>query len=236
MPAAFEIGRTARYTGGGAASLGGDSGPVGSSGLTRQAMYGILLYDGVEPIDVGAAFGVLSIAKRLVPELAFVGVARAPGPVRCANGLTVLSDHGFADCPALDDLVVTGGPGWSAAAQDPDTVAFVRDRPGRVASMCTGAMILDAAGRLEGRAATTKQAVFDGETPPIELLSAGVRRTAAAVVEDGDVLTSGGVTLGIDAMFRLLARSHGQAVADETARVMEYSRALEANRAAFANA
>ena len=73
-------------------------------------MYGILIYDGVEPIDLGATIGVLSIAKRIAPELAFATVARSAGVIACANGLHVLADHSYADAPGFDDIVVTGGP------------------------------------------------------------------------------------------------------------------------------
>ncbi|WP_029031709.1 DJ-1/PfpI family protein [Salinarimonas rosea] len=196
-------------------------------------MYGILLYDGVEPIDVGAAFGVLSIAKRIIPSLAFTGVARRAGEVACANGLGVIAEHGFSDCPPLDLLVVTGGPGWTRAASDAQTLAFIRAGHGRVASLCTGAMILHAAGLLDGLAATTKAAVFAGEVPPIDLLGPRVRSRRVVLAEDRGVVTSGGVTLGIDAMFHLLARDHGEDVAAEVVRVMEYDRALAANREAL---
>lgn len=197
-------------------------------------MYGILLYDGVEPIDVGAAFGVLSMARRIVPELRFAGVAARRGEIVCANGLRVVSDNAFASAPAgMTDLIVTGGPGWVQAARDPATLDFIRSTPARVSAMCTGAMILDAAGLLEGRRATTKREVFAGETPPLATLSARHDARPAAVVESGGVVTGGGVTLGLDVMFFCLARSHGQAVADEVARVMEYGRALAANRAAL---
>ncbi|GGK50168.1 DJ-1/PfpI family protein [Salinarimonas ramus] len=196
-------------------------------------MYGILLYDGVEPIDVGAAFGVLSIAKRVIPTLAFTGVAARAGAVTCANGLRVIADHGFYDCPPLDLLVVTGGPGWTRVVQDEATLRFVRGPHRRLASLCTGAMILEAAGVLDGRAATTKVAVFEGETPPLDLLGPAVDRRHAVLVEDDGIVTSGGITLGIDAMFHLLARDHGAIAAAEVARVMEYDRALAANRAAL---
>lgn len=199
-------------------------------------MYGILIYEGVEPIDIGAAYGVLSMAKRVAPDLAWTGVAREAGPVTCANGLMVVAEHGYAACPPLLDLVVTGGPGWGAAAADEATRAFLRRQAAagvRIASICTGAMILAAVGLLDGRAATTKHEVFDGETAPVEMLPASVRRSSAAIVEDQGLVTGGGVTLGIDTMFHLLARSHGPEVARETARVMEYARALEANRSAL---
>ena len=193
--------------------------------------YGILIYDGVEPIDVGAAFGILSIAKRIVPDIVCIGVARDAGPVTCANGLVVMSDHGFETCPDLDDLVVTGGPGWVEAAQDEATLHFIQRHGRRRTSLCTGALILDAAGVLKGRKATTKTRVFEGEASPMGLLGPLVDRRAAALVEDDDLITSGGITLGLDAMFLLVERNHGTDVATETARVMEYDRARAANKA-----
>ncbi len=196
-------------------------------------MYGILLYDGVEPIDVGAAFGVLSMARRLCPDLEFAGVARERGLVVCANGLEVKAKFGFANAPHFSDLIVTGGPGWQKAARDQETLAYVESTTSRLTAICTGAMILAAAGRLDGRSATTKDETFEGETSPLTQLSGNITAIKAAIVDDRNVVTSGGVTLGIDAMFYCLARSHGQEVADETARVMEYRRALAANEAAL---
>lgn len=196
-------------------------------------MYGILIYDDVEPIDIGASFGVLSIARRIAPDLAFRGVARKPGVITCANGLQVVADHGFQDAPDFSELIVTGGPGWVQAAQDDETLDYLRRSTARLTAICTGAMILAAAGLLNGRQATTKHRVFAGETPPVDLLPAGVRTRQAVVVEDGGITTGGGITLGIDTIFYALARSHGQDVADETARVMEYDRALAANSAAL---
>ena len=75
-------------------------------------MYGILLYDGVEPIDVGATFGVFSMASRIVPDLEFAGIARARGEVVCASGMRMIAEYDIDDPPdSLSDLIVTGGPG-----------------------------------------------------------------------------------------------------------------------------
>lgn len=197
-------------------------------------MYGILLYDGVEPIDVGATFGVLSMAKRLVPDLAFSGIARTRGEIVCASGMRMITDYGVEDSiPPLTDLIVTGGPGWTDVVKDEVTIDFVRKTTARLSAICTGAMILEAAGRLENKRATTKREIFAGEASPLDLLSSRSETEVAAIVDDGNVVTSGGVTLGIDAMFYCLARSHGRHIADEVARVMEYSRALEANKSAL---
>jgi transcriptional regulator GlxA family with amidase domain len=196
-------------------------------------MYGIFIYDGVEPIDLGATIGVLSMARRIAPDLTFASVALKAGEVVCASGMRVMADFGISDAPGFDDLIVTGGPGWVEAAKDAETIEYLRRSSARLSSICTGAMILEAAGLLESRTVTTKSKVFDGETAPIDLLSSPAKTLEAAVVDDAGLVTGGGVTLGIDTMFYCLARSHGAKVAEETARVMEYSRALTANRDAL---
>lgn len=198
--------------------------------------YGILLYTDIEPIDVGATFGVLSMAKRIAPEIEAIGVAREAGLVTCANGLQVVADHSFDDAPDFDVLIVTGGPGWVQAAADAATCEYVgryaHRAPDRVASICTGAMILEAAGALEGQKVSTKSRVYEGEEAPITMLkSRGVDCIDAGLVwSDNGMMTSGGVTLGIDAMFALLETHHGADTAEKVARVMEYDRALAANK------
>ena len=194
----------------------------------------ILIYDGVEPIDLGATFGVLSMARRVEPSIEMFGVARESGTIRCANGLNVIADYGYAECPPFDALIVTGGPGWPEAAADAATLTFLEAAPPTVAlaPICTGAMILAAAGRLDGRTATTKAEVIGAERPPLAVLAEMYPRIkaekAVAVLSDG-VLTSGGVSLGIDGVLYLLRKFHGARVMMETARILEYERALKAN-------
>ncbi len=78
----------------------------------------ILVYEGTEPIDL-ATYGVLSMARRVSPEVSMFLVAERAGPVSLAGGLTVLAHHGYDDAPPADVLVITGGPGWEL-----DHIAF----------------------------------------------------------------------------------------------------------------
>lgn len=143
-------------------------------------MYGIFIYEGVEPIDLGATIGVLSMARRIAPDLKFASVAREKGEIVCASGMRVIADYGFADAPVFKDLIVTGGPGWQDAANDPATLDYLRGTDARLSSICTGAMIMEAAGLLADRTVTTKTSVFDGETAPIDLLSSPASAIKAA--------------------------------------------------------
>lgn len=200
--------------------------------------FGVFLYDGVEPIDL-ATYGVLSMARRVAPEIDPVTIAPVAGPVRLANGLQVTAAHGVDDAPALAALIVTGGPGWAAQCQSRPTLDYIRRAAERsvVASVCTGGMILAASGILDGLTATTKREVIAGqETPPIALMRErhpAVKVVEARLVDSGRVLTGGGVTLCIDVTLHLLARFLGEHVTAETARIMEYQTAWNANRQAF---
>jgi transcriptional regulator GlxA family with amidase domain len=195
----------------------------------------ILVYEGTEPIDL-ATFGVLSMARRVAPEVSAFLVSRSAGPVALAGGLTVLADHGYDDAPPADVLVITGGPGWQREARSQDTLDFIRrySQGVCVAAVCTGGMILAASGLLDGKSATTKREVSATEASPLALMRErhpAIRALDARFVDCGSVLTGGGVSLCIDMTLHLLARFLGEAVARETARIIEYSAALEANEA-----
>lgn len=199
--------------------------------------FAILIYDEVEPIDLGATFGVLSMARRVAPQIEVIGVARQAGLITCANGLEVVAETDYDRCPECDVLVVTGGPGWQAVAEDAATLNFLRSLPDTtlVGGICTGAMILAAAGLLDNMEATTKTEVIGTERQPLAILNErypAITTTDGVTVFSGNRFTSGGVSLGIDAIFYVLERVLGTTVAQETARIMEYSRALAANAAA----
>jgi transcriptional regulator GlxA family with amidase domain len=195
------------------------------------------IYDGVEPVEM-AIYGVLSMARRIAPQIAMFTVAPRAGVVELANGLRVLADHAMAECPSADVLIVCGGPGWSREAANPATLEFLRTfRPRQaLASVCTGGMILAATGLLDGRHATTKRDGFEGEPSPLQLMREkhpSIKAVEARVVDEGNLVTGGGVTLCIDSTLHLLRRFVGEDVAVRTAKAMAYSHAWEANRLAF---
>ncbi len=203
---------------------------------SESALFGVLIYEGVEPIDIGGTVGVVSMARRVLPSVEATVIARHAGPVRLAGGLTVQADHGIDRAPACDVVIVCGGPGWPEAAADQAVLAYLRGlRPQGLASVCTGAMILGASGVLDGRTATTRRNAVGAEAAaPLDLLGrSGAVRTAVAQVVDAGVVTGGGVSLAIDTTLYLLGRIFGVDAAEEVARVIEYDRAYAANLAAL---
>jgi transcriptional regulator GlxA family with amidase domain len=201
--------------------------------------FGIFVYDGVEPID-RATFGVLSMARRIAPEIEICTIAPCAGPIALANGLKVTADFGIDDAPSCDLVIVTGGPGWTTQAKAPQTLDYIRrvHSSGRIASVCTGGMILAASGVLDDGPATTKREVVPPEMSPLEVMRANYPRVdvreTMLVDRGGTLVTGGGASLCIDTTLHLLANMLGQHVADETARIMEYQRAWRANRDGFA--
>jgi transcriptional regulator GlxA family with amidase domain len=194
--------------------------------------FAVFVYEGTEPIDL-ATFGVLSMARRVAPDIEITTVAPKAGTVELASGLEIVSRYGIDDFPGADVLIVTGGPGWEAAARNAAIQNFLRRQAANtvMVSVCTGALVLAAAGLLDGRTATTKTQIVDGETSPAELLARipGVEIVEASVVDHGSVVSGGGVTLCIDTTLHLLKRFYGEAAARDVARILEYSRAWKAN-------
>jgi transcriptional regulator GlxA family with amidase domain len=200
-------------------------------------LFGVLIYEGVEPIDL-ASFGVLSMARRLRPEIEICTIAPQSGVTVLASGLRVIADYDLKNAPHLDVLIVTGGPGWPEQAQSAELRAFLRRQGARipVVSVCTGGMILAASGLLDGKRATTKREVVAPEVSPLQQLRLdypNIEACEASLVDEGSIITGGGVSLCIDTMLHLLGKMFGRDVAAETARIIEYQRAWAANTKEF---
>jgi cyclohexyl-isocyanide hydratase len=155
-----------------------------------------------------------------MPESAMHIVAKSAAPVPSDSGLALVPTHTFATCPPLDLICVPGGiAGVVQAMGDRETIEFVRrqsDAAKYVTSVCTGAFILGVAGVLRGRRATTHWA-FTELLPLV-----GATHQQARVVKDGNVMTAGGVTSGIDFGLRVVAEIAGESIAQAIQLSLEY--------------
>jgi transcriptional regulator GlxA family with amidase domain len=195
----------------------------------------ILIFDDVEVLDFAGPFEVFSRA-RLVPgadsrrsddsaPFDVFTIARTRDVVTAIGGLKIVPDFAWSHAPLIDILVVPGGFGTRALLQDAPTIDWIREAAAsasHVTSVCTGALLLAKAGLLNNRRATTHWAGLDllASIDPTIQIERGLR-----VVSDV-VVTSAGVSAGIDMAFSVVESLCGRMVADETARYIEYPRAL----------
>ena len=168
-------------------------------------------------------------------------IAARAGPVAMSNGLQLVASRRFAAVDDADTLLVGGGIGWEEAARDRALLQWLAAQAGRVqrlGSICNGAMLLAAAGLLEGRAATTHWAYLDR----LASLAPKARVDRDALyVRSGNIYTSAGVTAGMDLALALVEQDHGKAVALAVAQELvlflkrpggqsQFSRHLQAQR------
>lgn len=184
---------------------------------------GILVFDGAEELDVAGPYEVLATWAEVSPLRPSVVTFSPDGNgVRCAKGLRLVPDHGAGDVGPLHVLVYPGGDGTRPLAADTRHLAWlrgVRATTPLVASVCTGARVLAAAGLLAGRPATTYWDAFDdvARIDPSVLLDPDAR-----FVDDGDVVTAAGVSAGIDMALHLVARLESPAMARTVRRAIQY--------------
>jgi transcriptional regulator GlxA family with amidase domain len=209
------------------------------SARTAPREVAILLYDGVQSLDVTGPLEVFNAANQLQEHRGGAGyavalIARERRPLRTSSGLTVVPDVAFGDAPRrLDTLIVPGGSGQFQVATDPATIDWIgrsSARAARTASVCTGAFLLARAGILDGRRATTHWA-FAGrlarEYPAVTVDPEPI------YVRDGDVWTSAGVTAGIDLALALVEQDHDRAAALLIARQLVMFLRRPGNQAQF---
>jgi transcriptional regulator GlxA family with amidase domain len=190
---------------------------------------GIVVFEDIEVLDFCGPFEVfaatrLDEAKRREEPSPFEVwlVAEKNATVVTSGGMKVIPHHTFETCPRLDILVVPGGWGTRRELDNPAMLDWLRLRASEVetlTSVCTGAMLLGAAGLLDGRRATTHWRSLDWMRESFPAVTVEYHQH---VVEDGSVLTSAGIAAGIDLALKVVARSCGEAVARATARHLEY--------------
>ncbi len=180
---------------------------------------GMLLFDDFEELDFVGPWEVFTTAKKEGYHV--VSIASEPGPVRGFNGLSMIAEHGFADAPELDVLVIPGGWGTRALEHDATHLDWIKKvAPGCtwVTSVCTGAILLNSAGLLKGRRATTHWAYIDTLRETTDVTVVDDER----YVQDGNVVTAAGVSAGIDMSLWLVGQMYDEQHARDVQRVIEY--------------
>ncbi len=186
---------------------------------TSPRRLGALLYPGFELLDT---FGPLEMFGNMPGAVEIVTVAEQSGPVRSGQGPSAVAEHGFADCPPLDLLLIPGGIGTRTEVENPVMLDWLRRRAPEietVMTVCTGTALLARAGLLDGRRATTNKMFFHWvaeQGPRVEWVR------AARWVEDGRYATSSGVSAGMDMALAVIAKLAGQEVSDGLAVATEY--------------
>lgn len=176
---------------------------------------GLLVFPRVQQLDLTGPYDVFAS----LPDAAVHLVWKDRAPLTSSSGLVLVPDTTFDACPPLDVICVPGGAGVGALMEDAEVLDFLRRQASAarfVTSVCTGALVLGAAGLLRGRRATTHWAFHELLEP------LGAIPVRERVVRDGNLFTGGGVTAGIDFALRVAAKLRGQQAAEFTQLVIEY--------------
>jgi transcriptional regulator GlxA family with amidase domain len=191
---------------------------------------GIVLFENIEVLDFCGPFEVFSTTRlseekrreEPSPFEVFL-VSERNEPVVATGGMKVIPDHTFENCPRLDILVVPGGWGTRKELNNPILLNWLRKHAAEVetlTSVCTGSMLLGYAGLLDGLHATTHWRSLDWMRESFPSVTVAYDKH---FVEDGRVITSAGISAGIDMTLKVVARYFGEDIARATAKHMEYT-------------
>jgi len=176
---------------------------------------GMLIFPRLTQLDMTGPYEVLARLPNTTVDL----VARTRDPVTTDRGMQIVPTTTYTDCPALGVVMVPGGPGQQDLMENEAALGFLRKQAASakyVTSVCTGSLVLAAAGLLKGKRATSHWAAVDH----LKLL--GAIPVREKVVVDGNIVTGAGVTSGIDFALALAAILEGEAVAREIQLQIEY--------------
>jgi transcriptional regulator GlxA family with amidase domain len=200
----------------------------------------VALFEGFTVLDVYGPVQAFASARIARPDSSWlrlfeiVTVAEKAGPVRSGEGPTTHADFAFAAAPAYDVLLVPGGFGTRQAVSNAPLLLALTAASRRAVvttTVCTGSALLARTGLMDGRPATSNKVAWDW------VVQQGPRvrwRRRARWVDDGDLVTSSGVSAGIDMALSVVARFHGVEMARQSARFMEYVWREEADDDPFA--
>lgn len=183
---------------------------------------GLLVFPKVQQLDLTGPYDVFASTPGVTVHLIWKDLEA----LYSSTGLQLQPTQTFTDCPPLDVLCIPGGQGIDPLLEDEQTLAFIREQARTVkylTSVCTGALVLGAAGLLKGKRATTHWASH-------ELLeSFGAIAVHERVVRDGNLMTGGGVTAGIDFALTLVCELFGEVQAQTVQLQLEYAPAVPFN-------
>jgi transcriptional regulator GlxA family with amidase domain len=194
----------------------------------------ILLYDGFDELDGIAPFEVLRTAEEHGADIHAVLVgADGAGTITASHGTRIEVGAGVSETA---DMVLVPGGSWNSRGERgawaeaqrgevPAQIADAHERGARIASVCTGAMLVSTAGILDGRPATTHHSALGDLRATAARVVDGAR-----VVDDGDIMTAAGITSGIDLALHIVEQQAGAEIADKVADEIEYERRFEVVR------
>jgi transcriptional regulator GlxA family with amidase domain len=182
--------------------------------------YGVLIFEDAEELDFVGPWEVFTSSSVLRGDAdTVVTIAERADPVRCSKGLRILPDHAFGEHPPLDVMLVPGGKGTLREVANPALIGWIKDTPAEwITSVCTGSLLLHESGHARGRRVATHYTFED------DLEARGdvtVVRDARYVVDDR-LVTSQGVSAGIDMALWLVGRLHGRDHARAVRRLIQY--------------
>lgn len=186
--------------------------------MTGETSLGVLLYEGFELLDV---FGPVEMFA-YVPQIKIHMIAEKAGDVDSGQGVKVKAEYGLDDAPKLDLLMVPGGFGTLKELNNPVLLDWIKERSAQAkitTSVCSGSALLAKAGVLDGKRATSNKQFFDIATSQSDKVD---WVWEARWVDDGNVITSSGVSAGIDMALHLIERLYGTEVAEGIAIGTEY--------------
>lgn len=194
--------------------------------MTSQRTVGILLFNEVEVLDFAGPFEVFSLTTLTGPKskpFVVKTISENGEMIKARNGLMVKPDYSFESHPSLDIVIIPGGYGAEEIEiNNPIVIQWIKKQSSKaefMISVCTGAFLLAKAGILDGKRATTHWMDLDRLEQQFPLVS--VQRNVK-FVDEGSVITSGGISAGINMSFHLISRLYSNDVSKQTAKRMEY--------------
>jgi transcriptional regulator GlxA family with amidase domain len=183
---------------------------------------GILFFENTEELDAVGPWEVFTMAAAQRDEIKVVSISERGGTVKCSKGLRIVMDHSFADAPKLDVLLVPGGMGTRTEVDNPELLAWIAAVAPDcqwVTSVCTGSYLLAEAGPAAGKRITTHWGAIDMVR---QRGKAGEVLENIRYVRDGNLLTSAGVSAGIDMALWLMGEMYSPEFARSVQRNIEY--------------